>query len=61
MPSNDYEADATELLETYGQHLPLVPFYPSHLNCGIADFLMKYIIIGETLLLNKSKIAHILT
>ena len=50
MAINDYEGDATELLETYGASLSR-----PQLTCGcgqiepifvLLDFLMKYIIIG---------------
>jgi len=43
MPFDDYDADATELLETYG--LSIIAARP-HLTF-LADFLMKYIIIGN--------------
>jgi len=39
---NDYDADATELLETYGMFC----WTPSVSSSPDIDFLMKYIIIG---------------
>ena len=44
MPSIDYEGDATELLETYGNVYS--SFVRSYSIVGLSDFLMKYIIIG---------------
>jgi len=32
MPSNDYDAEATELLETYGQHFPSGDILPISLD-----------------------------
>ena len=45
MAYSDYDADATELLETYGK----LPGYGQRGHCTyheLADFLMKFIIIG---------------
>ena len=53
MPSNEYDAEATELLETYGWcHISrcLLIF---DFELKLADFLMKYIIIGTLLLVGK--------
>lgn len=44
MALDDYEADATELLETYG--LLLSVLRRTQLMQHYIDFLMKYIIIG---------------
>lgn len=46
MAINDYEADATELLETYGMLEVLLYFEPNSTISLLQDFLMKYIIIG---------------
>lgn len=45
MPVDDYDADATELLETYGACISRSPEVLS-LKIYCVDFLMKYIVIG---------------
>ena len=53
MPSNEYDAEATELLETYGAiSLQLTV---SGFELIFADFLMKYIIIGIYCLFTTSR------
>ena len=43
----DYDADATELLETYGRSFFLFITSVKPGSFVVGDFLMKYIIIGE--------------
>lgn len=44
MAVSDYDADATELLETYGQCCNIT--HDVRVEQAVTDFLMKYIIIG---------------
>jgi hypothetical protein len=49
MAINDYEGDATELLETYGVYKLSAgrgKIIDAHTAGAFADFLMKYIVIG---------------
>ena len=45
MPTEDYDADATELLETYGMFPDLIMPIKCLRRC--TDFLLKFIIIGQ--------------
>lgn len=46
--ADDYEGDATELLETYGARTFHSQLDLVHSQTVAVDFLMKYIIIGAT-------------
>jgi hypothetical protein len=43
---DNYEPDATELLETYGISCPQRLFYVTVIS-NASDFLMKYIVVGS--------------
>lgn len=49
MVLNDFEGDATELVETYGENSHLFTIPPKPLL--FVDFLMKFIIIGKYMML----------